>query len=133
MMFRISKKGDRKKIPCFSQVHSLKLTANAPENRQSRKETNRILIIHFQVDLLLVSGRVHPRKLTAGMQSHGGLVQMMFRISKKGDFEVNRPFIFRGGFFFTHQRDANIKVRANRLLIEKNGPTIQLLCLIHKN
>ena len=38
-------------------LHSLKLTANAPENRPSQKETA-LPTINFQVLLLLVSGRV---------------------------------------------------------------------------
>ena len=39
-------------------LFSLKLTANAPENRPSQQGNDPIPTIHFQVVLLLVSGRV---------------------------------------------------------------------------
>ena len=43
----------------FTKIHSLTLTANAPENRPvASKGNDCIPIIHFQVLLLLVSGRV---------------------------------------------------------------------------
>ena len=43
-----------------NHLHSLKLTANAPENRPKRPKRKRPRnpTIHFQVQLLLVSGRV---------------------------------------------------------------------------
>ena len=43
------------------EIHSLKLTANAPENRpKPKRKRESIPTIHFQVLLLLVSGRVSP-------------------------------------------------------------------------
>ena len=43
---------------------------------------------------------LHPGKLTAGTQSHGGLLQIFFSFSSAGDFSGSFRRLFSGVCFF---------------------------------